>query len=114
MTKTKTIDSDLNSIIHSLKDQTTSLLVVDSKLCPHSKRLLEEIMVASSLQSSSSSGLAMHILDLSNNGPADQMLPWLPGVPCLLANSRVHLGVDAFAKCRELYRTGITIHLLST
>lgn len=118
----KIIDSDLKTLIGSLKDQCTSLLVIDSTLCPHSKRLLDEIEIASSLapspsSSTAASGPVMHVLDLGKKmGPAIDMLTWLPGVPCLLAASKVHLGVDAFAKCREICRNpeGITIHHFRT
>jgi hypothetical protein len=113
--KASKIDSDLRPLIESLKDQKTSLLVIDSKFCPHSKRLLGEIEIASSLApSSAKSSRVMHVLDLApRQGPALELLTWLPGVPCLLSSAKVHLGVDAFAKCRELCRNnpeGITIH----
>ena len=34
---------------------------------------------------------------------------WLPGVPCLVSSGNVHLGIDAFCKCRELMRTPVGI-----
>lgn len=112
---TKIAAFDLKTLIDSLKDETTSLLVIDTKLCPHSRRLLDEVEVACCLKAPSSSPKVMHIVDLSSkDGPAVHMLTWLPGVPCLLAASQVHLGVDAFAKCRELCSApeGLTIHHL--
>lgn len=113
--KARTIDSELKPLIDSLKDPNTSLLVIDTKFCPHSKRLLGEIEIASSLTPSSAKAtMVMHVLDLApRQGPAVDLLTWLPGVPCLLSSTRVHLGVDAFTKCRELCRLhpdGIKIH----
>ena len=74
--KATTIDSDLKSLIDSLKDENTSLLVIDSKFCLHSKRLLGEVGIASSLTpSSGKSSLVMHVLDLApRHGPAVDLL----------------------------------------
>lgn len=115
MKATSTIDSEFRPLIDSLRDENTSLLVVDSKFCPHSKRLLGEMEIASSLApSSATTSQVVHVLDLApRQGPAVEMLTWLPGVPCLLSANKVHLGVDAFAKYRELCRgspEGVRIH----
>lgn len=111
--------TDIQGFIASLKDYTTSLLIIDSKMCKHSKRLLEEINITSTLKATQAGKTprVMHILDLGDpesKGALDR-LAWLPGVPCLLAASKVHLGVDAFAKCREMCRSveGITVESLA-
>ena len=114
----KKLDADeLQTFISSLKDPTTALLIIDTIHCKHSQRLLEDIKVATSLSSpSSEKPVVIHILDVSDDGShAVTTLTWLPGVPCLLANSSVHLGVDAFTKCRELCRSmeGISIASMS-
>ena len=108
---------ELQTFISSLKDRTTALLLIDTKNCKHSQRLLNDIKVATSLSSpSAGKSVVIHILDVSDDGShAVNILDWLPGVPCLLANSNVHLGVDAFTKCRELCRSmeGISIATMS-
>lgn len=114
-TKKQVKATDMKGFIDSLKDQSTSLLIIDSKMCKHSKRLLEEINVTSTLKATPAgkSPRVMHILDLADQeGRILDMLTWLPGVPCLLAASKVHLGVDAFAKCREMCRSveGVNVH----
>jgi len=108
---------ELKTFISSLKDRTTALLIIDTKNCEYSRRLLGDIKVATSLSSSSAERpVVIHILDVSEDGShAVKTLAWLPGVPCLLSNSNVHLGVDAFTKCRELCRSteGVAIASMS-
>ena len=98
---------ELQAFISSLKDSATALLIIDTKHCKYSPRLLDDIKVATSLSSpSAGKPVIIHILDISQGeGHAIDALTWLPGVPCLVANSNVHLGVDAFTKCRELIRS---------
>ena len=103
-------DFGLNKLISSLDDGDSTaacLLVVDTKLCKHSRRLMEEIRIATTLTPSKVSQPAtVHVLDLKER--EEDLLPrltWVPGVPCLVLASTAHLGVDAFAKCRELCRS---------
>lgn len=96
----------IKDFVASLKDRNTALLIVDTALCKHSQRLMGEIDVTKSLSPRTSShATVMHILNLGENKEALEACTWLPGVPCLLSNSTVHLGVDAFAKCLELCRS---------
>ena len=117
-TKKEQLDArELKSFISSLKSPTTALLIVDTKRCQHSQRLLEDIQVTTSLGSpAAGKAVVVHVLDLREHGSHTvDTLSWLPGVPCLLVNSNVHLGVDAFTKCREMGRSveGICIQSLS-
>lgn len=108
---------ELKEFISSLKDQRTALLILDTKLCKHSQRLLQDLNVVQSLASSTANKpVLVHILDMSEHGShALEALTWLPGVPCLLTDSKVHLGVDAFTKCVEMSRAteGVRVQSLS-
>lgn len=112
-------EPNIQEVIASLKDHRTSLLIVDTKRCKHSQRLLEEVRLTTSLNPSNkpTSPQVMHILDLcEQGGKALDILTWVPGVPCLLSGSKVHLGVDAFAKSRDLCRAadgGVSLQTLS-
>jgi hypothetical protein len=98
--------SNTSELIASLKDQRTSLLVVDTATCPHSARLVNELKVMSTLGGPVARRRTMHVLDLAGKeGKALETLTWLPGVPCLLYQHSVHLGLDAFTKCREIAKT---------
>ena len=108
----------MRTFVGSLKDQNTALLILDTQRCKHSRRLYEEIQVTKSLGGGKQGKRRdLHILDLSaEDAKALEVLTWIPGVPCLLAGSHVHLGVDAFNKCREMWREdmgGISVHSLS-
>ena len=92
----------LETIIASLKDHRTCLLIVDTKMCKHSQRLLEEVKISTGLSSKGGKGNIMHILDIDDRDL--DTLPWLPGVPVLLFDDKIHMGLDAFSKCRELCR----------
>jgi hypothetical protein len=115
--KKKLDEHELQLFISSLRNSTTALLIIDTIHCKHSQRLLEDIKVATTLSSpSAGKPVVIHILDVSDDeSHAVGTLTWLPGVPCLLANSNVHLGVDAFTKCRELCRSmeGVSIASMS-
>lgn len=114
--KNHTKTDEIQNIVASLKDHRTCLLIVDTKQCQHSHRLVEEVKVATELNAVKNSPKIMHILDLcEQDGKALDILTWLPGVPCLLAGNKVHLGVDAFTKCRELSRDmqGLSLQTLS-
>lgn len=105
-----------SELIASLKDDRTSVLIVDTEKCPHSRRLVGELKVISSLGGSDEQARrAMHVLDLAGQeAKALDALTWLPGVPCLLYQSNAHLGIDAFAKCRELAKDadGVSVRTL--
>jgi hypothetical protein len=109
----------LPSFIASLQNANACLLVVDTMKCPHSQRLMEEMRISSTLASHDPGKAAViHILDLSKQSSSPLALDhitWLPGVPCLLAASKVHLGVDAFNKSREMCRSdgGVALHDLT-
>jgi hypothetical protein len=96
---------EIQKIVASLKDTQTCLLIVDTKKCLHSQRLLEEVRIMTELHTCKSSSKIMHVLDVCDQEvKALDMLTWLPGVPVLLYLGKIHLGLDAFSKCRELCR----------
>jgi hypothetical protein len=100
-------DLGLDDLVTGTDEAVPCLLVVDTKLCKHSRRLMEEVRIATTLTPSKVSCPAtINVLDLKDR-EADLLprLSWVPGVPCLLLSSTAHLGVDAFAKCRELCRS---------
>lgn len=101
--------NQLQGFISSLDKGHACLLIVDTQRCPHSQRLVEEMRVSATLASHDPGKASMvHVLDLSDHPPPlflENTMTWLPGVPCLLVASRVHLGVDAFNKCREMCRS---------
>jgi hypothetical protein len=113
---TNTNTNKLETIIASLKDLRTCLLIVDTKMCKHSQRLLEEVKISTGLSpSGGGKGNIMHILDIDDRDL--DTLPWLPGVPVLLFHDKIHMELDAFSKCRELCRAddgqGYTLQTLS-
>lgn len=96
---------EIQKIVASLKDTETCLLIVDTKKCTHSQRLLDEVRISTGLNPCKSSTKLMHVLDLCDKEvKALDMLTWLPGVPVLLYSGNIHLGLDAFSKCRDLCR----------
>lgn len=107
-------NTETAELIASLRDHRTSLLIVDTDACPHSRRLVDDLKVICTLGASAPERRrSMHVMDLAKHeGKALDVLTWLPGVPCLLYQSNVHLGIDAFRKCRELARTddGVVMH----
>jgi hypothetical protein len=116
MNTQKTFDPQhLRHVLRSLNDN-TGLLVVDTKRCAHSQRLLDEMRIASSLvPDNSNKATALKILDLSvRDSPTLSDMSWLPGVPCLIMTSKVFLGVDAFNKIRNFTRSenGIVLHTI--
>lgn len=108
--KKKTLSSlsstdEIQKIVASLKDTETCLLIVDTKKCTHSQRLLEEVRIMTGLHACKSSTKIMHVLDLCDQeAKVLDTLTWLPGVPVLLYSGKIHLGLDAFSKCRDLCR----------
>lgn len=109
----------MQTFVSSLKDRDTALLILDTVRCKHSLRLWDEIEITKSLgdpQGKEGKRKVVHVLDLCHEDTkALDLLTWIPGVPCLLAGSQVHLGVDAFTKCREMWRSGpgISVQTLS-
>ena len=100
--------NQLQSFISSLS-KNACLLIVDTQRCPHSQRLMEEMRISATLASHDPGKAGMvHVLDLSEHpifSLLENTITWLPGVPCLLVASKVHLGVDAFNRCREMCRS---------
>ncbi len=109
----------LASVSETLEKDDSVLLVVDTRSCPHSKRLMEEVQVNTAIHSTASKrpkqATTLIVLDTCDmHGLLSEVRvdTWLPGVPCLIAQGRIHLGVDVFRRCREIVRSarGAVLH----
>lgn len=76
-------------------------LVLDSRRCRYSSELLKELKRIDF--NNSISVIDTGQLSIENL----QTIPWLLGVPCLLYDNNIFLGVDSFSKCREIARSSI-------
>lgn len=82
------------------------LLIVDLYRCQFCQRLLDELKLAR--PSKDGQGNVLYFFDMGRLGPSELdrlAASWMPGVPCLVSDGSVHLGVDAFNKCREFARS---------
>jgi hypothetical protein len=82
-------------------DPSMNLLFVDYHRCPYSKSIVQELAAANS----ETGKHVLHYIDIGKCSLDELQDTWLPGVPCLLSQDNVFLGLDAFTKCRELVRT---------
>lgn len=82
-------------------DPSMMVVFLDRHRCPFSRSLYDEMTVTSMKQSPHK----LWYVDIGMTPPEDLRGTWLPGVPCLVSDGEVYLGVDAFAKCREMLRS---------
>lgn len=78
--------------------ETSPTLIVDSRRCRYSSELSKEI-TRTDLSS------VITVVDIGTlSGEEIQKISWLLGVPTLVSDGNVYLGVDAFSRSRELVR----------
>jgi predicted DCC family thiol-disulfide oxidoreductase YuxK len=78
-------------------------LLVDSHRCRYCSELVKE------LQRSDLNG-AVVVVDIGSLAGEDiGCLQWLPGVPTLVDDDKVYMGVDAFSRCRDLVRSAVLV-----
>ena len=73
-------------------------LIVDTQRCRYSCELSKELS-QTNLQEMV---ITVDIGSLTTD--EIEKLEWLPGVPVLVESNNIHLGVDAFTRCRQLAR----------
>jgi hypothetical protein len=84
------------------------IVFLHRRKCPFSRTLYNELKVASS----DTSVVTLRCIDLGRLSPELLDDTWLPGTPCFVHTGDVHLGIDAFAKCRDLIRSVDGVRLI--
>lgn len=85
-----------------------AVLIVDTKRCNHSKRLMEELRVRSSL-SKGEGDRKIRVVDILG-GSLDST--WIPGVPLLISRAGdVALGLDAWNAAKQTIDDGARLLL---
>ena len=87
-----------------------AVLFLDRRRCPFSKSLYQELVVMNNKKGTRT----LQIVDLGTHDRDALRDTWLPGVPCLVESQQIHLGIDAFTKCREYARSLEGVHIIST
>jgi len=76
-------------------------LLIDSRRCRYSSELAKELHRTDLNETVS-------VVDIGSMSDAEmQCLWWLPGVPTLVYDDKVYMGVDAFSRCRDLVRSSV-------
>lgn len=90
---------NLQSLLENQGNHPT--LVVDSRRCRYSSELNKEI-------SRTDVSSAIRVVDIGTlTGDDIKKISWLPGVPVLVSEEHLYLGVDAFRRSREVVRTAL-------
>lgn len=84
----------------SSAESACGVLIIDTRRCPYSKRLWEEVRISSSLCTEGSTQ-RVYVLDLSSCPLFPIKETWVPGIPCLITQTMMHLGVDVFQWFRD-------------
>lgn len=91
----------LLSLLETPKER--PVLIIDSHRCKYSGQLLKELRQFSIDR-------VLEVVDVCNWSENELLaIRWLAGVPCLVDNTSLYLGVDAFAKCREISRFSLLL-----
>lgn len=92
----------LQDLVNLLEDPpSTPTVVLDTQKCRYSGQLSKEL-------SQVDLNSAVSIIDLAHLSVDDiTELSWFVGVPFLLNDGNIYLGVDAFNKCREIARESL-------
>jgi hypothetical protein len=91
----------LLSLLETPKER--PVLIIDSHRCKYSCQLFKELRQFNVER-------VLEVMDV-NAWSEDDLLDvrWLVGVPCLVDNTSLYLGVDAFTKCREISRLSLLL-----
>jgi hypothetical protein len=78
-------------------------LLIDSRRCRYSSELAKELHRTDLNE-------AVSVVDIGSLSDDDmQCLSWLPGVPTLVYDDKVYMGVDAFSRCRDIVRSSVLL-----
>lgn len=78
------------------------ILFVSKAMCIHSGRLCREIDITESSKEVQGYGTIL-VVDFS---PSSLIPDWIIGVPMLISNGKVNLGIDAFTMYKKLSQEG--------
>jgi predicted DCC family thiol-disulfide oxidoreductase YuxK len=79
-------------------------LLIDSHRCRYCSELVKELRRTDLNETVS-------VVDIGSLSVDDiQCLQWLPGVPTLVHDDKVYMGVDAFSRCRDLVRSSVLLN----